>query len=157
MAKTHLFNAQIEWTGNRGTGSSEYRAYDRHYTLSASGKSDLACSADPTFLGDGHKYNPEDLLLSSVSACHMLWYLHLCADAGVVVVSYRDQVSGTLTQVEGGGGSFTEITLNPMVVVQNESMIEKAIALHHKASEKCFIANTLNIPVGHKVNVRSKE
>ena len=49
----------------------------------------IAGSADPAFRGDRTRYNPEDLLVASLAACHMLWYLHLAADAGVVVVAGR--------------------------------------------------------------------
>lgn len=144
--RQHHYTLSVEWTGNKGTGTSGYRAYDRDHTVSIPGKPDLACSSDTAFHGDPAKYNPEDMLVASLSACHMLWYLHLCADAGVIVTAYSDQPSGIMVQTDRGG-HFTEVVLHPKVSVSDASMIEKATALHHDAHECCFIANSVNFPV----------
>ena len=147
MAKTHRFSVKVAWTGNLGTGTSSYTAYARNHTLSAEGKAPLACSSAPVFRGDGTLYNPEDMLLYSVSSCHMLWFLHLCADAGVVVESYHDEPSGPLVLDANGIGQFTEITLHPHVVITQPSLNDQLYALHEKAHQHCFIANTLSCPV----------
>ncbi len=147
--KQHHYKAAITWTGNKGAGTVNYGAYDRAHTISIGNKPDLFASSDIAFRGDPKKHNPEDLLLSSISACHMLWYLHLCADAGIIVVDYIDQATGIMTQDENGGGRFTEVTLNPVVTLSDPSMIEQANALHVKANELCFIANSLNFPIHH--------
>ncbi len=149
MSKNHTYHVSIKWTGNRGEGTAKYDAYDRSYTISATNKIDILGSADAPFLGDITKYNPEDLLLASLSSCHMLWYFHLCADAGVIVVDYTDKPTGILTQNETGSGAFSEVTLNPIVKVKENSMIEKAIELHEKAHKCCFIANSVNFPVSN--------
>jgi organic hydroperoxide reductase OsmC/OhrA len=140
----HHFTARIEWTGNTGTGTSAYAAYERSHVLSVDGKAALACSSAPVFRGDGSLYNPEDMLLYSVAACHMLWFLHCCADAGVVVTGYVDTPEGTLASDADGIGRFTEIILHPQVTLADASRVEELAALHAKAHRHCFIANSLN-------------
>jgi len=144
--KRHPFKVTTTWTGNRGTGTSAYEAYDRSHIVSVENKVDVNCSSDPLFKGDGSKHNPEDFFVSALSTCHMLWYLHLCADAGVIVTNYTDNAVGIL---DLNKGKFTEVTLYPNVVVTEASMIEKALALHHEANKKCFIANSCNFEVKH--------
>lgn len=150
--KNHLYKTSITWTGNTGVGTENYRAYERSHVIAVEGKPDINASSDPAFRGDPGKYNPEELFLASLSSCHMLWYLHLCAEAGVVVVAYSDQATGTMEENENGG-HFTGVTLNPVVVVKEASMIEKASSLHHRANELCFIANSVNFPVQHKSEI----
>lgn len=148
--KQHHYTTTINWTGNKGTGTSCYDEYERSHTLSIANKPDLLCSSDIPFRGDGSKHNPEDMLLASLSSCHMLWYLHLCADAGIIVTDYTDEASATMVQVAGGGGHFTEVVLHPVVTITDSSMIEKANELHDIAHQKCFIANSCNFPVRHE-------
>lgn len=148
MEKEHFYKATIEWTGNRGEGTKAYRAYDRAHNIMVDGKAVIAASSDPAFMGDASRYNPEDLFLSSLSSCHMLWYLHHCSDNGVIVVAYKDEAAGTMTE-GGSSGQFTEVVLHPVVTVADESMIEKANELHHLANKSCFIANSCNFPVKH--------
>ncbi len=150
MNKEHNYRLTVEWTGNKGEGTCDYRSYERSHTISVDNKVNLICSSDTPFLGDNTKHNPEDFLLASISSCHMLWFLHLCADAGIIVVAYTDKATGTMIQTEKGGGHFTEVTLNPLVTVTEKSMITKANELHEIARERCFIANSLNFPVNHK-------
>lgn len=153
----HHYSLTIEWTGNMGQGTSAYRAYERSHTISATDKPDIAASSDPAFRGDKSRYNPEELLVAALSSCHMLSYLHECANAGVVVVDYTDQATGTMVQMPDGGGHFTEVTLHPVVMVAEASMLDKANALHHRASELCFIANSCNFPVHHQPTCRVRE
>lgn len=150
MNKEHLYHLTVKWTGNTGKGTSDYRGYERSHTVVIKNKADIVCSSDPAFHGDRTKHNPEELFLGSISTCHMLWYLHLCADAGVVVIDYTDNAEGTMQEVEQRGGHFTEVILNPIVTVTDKSMIEPAIELHHKANKLCFIANSCNFPILHK-------
>lgn len=149
MGNEHYYKATIQWTGNLGEGTTDYRKYERSHTISIENKPTILGSSDTAFRGDATKHNPEDLLLSSLSVCHMLWYLHLCADAGVVVTDYVDHATGILTETPGAGGKFTEVMLNPIVTVKDESMLTKANALHDKAHQFCFIANSVNFPVLH--------
>jgi len=155
MSKQHHYSTTITWTGNQGSGTSQYLAYNRNHTISAEGKVSILASSDPAFRGDKTKYNPEELLVASIASCHMLWYLHLCADAGVVVVDYTDKASGTMAETETGGGRFVEITLHPQVTVTDKSMIDKAAELHHKANKLCFISNSVNFPIHHKPIIKA--
>lgn len=140
---------QIRWTGNKGTGTSHYTAYTRDHEISSVGRTPIPGSSDPAFRGDPSRYNPEDMLVSSLSSCHMLWYLHLCAEAGILVTDYYDEASGIMVETPDGGGRFKEVILNPVVTVAANSMLKKAEELHQKASKLCFIANSVNFPVKH--------
>ncbi|SIQ27177.1 Organic hydroperoxide reductase OsmC/OhrA [Chryseobacterium sp. RU37D] len=149
MNKHHHYKTTIQWTGNKGSGTSGYRDYERSHTISVENKTTIEGSSDPAFRGDKTKYNPEEMLLSSLSSCHMLWYLHFCAEAGIIVTEYTDHVTGIMQEAENGSGQFIEVTLHPNITVTDHSMIEKAEELHHKANEFCFIANSVNFPVKH--------
>ena len=150
MSKEHTYTLTTKWTGNNGTGTSAYKAYERAHTIEKENKPDILLSSDPAFRGDTTRYNPEELLLASLSSCHMLWYLHLCSEAGIVVVDYTDHATGIMEETADGGGKFVEVALHPVVTVSDASMIKKANALHHKANELCFIANSVNFPVKHE-------
>jgi len=150
MSKTHHYNATIFWTGNRGTGTSGYRDYERSHTVSIEGKADILASSDPSFRGDNTKHNPEELFVASLSSCHMLWYLHLCADAGIVVTAYEDNAEGTMAENADGSGQFVEVILRPRVTFADPSQSEKAQNLHNEAHKMCFIARSCNFPVRHK-------
>jgi organic hydroperoxide reductase OsmC/OhrA len=157
MHSQHQYALTLQWTGNKGKGTSNYRAYDRSHTISVSNKAEILGSSDPAFRGDETKHNPEELLVASLSACHMLWYLHLCAEAGVIVVDYTDQATGTMIETAAGGGHFTEVTLRPTVTITDQAMVSKANELHQKANERCYIANSCNFPVYHQPTCRAKE
>lgn len=152
----HAYELAIRWTGNVGAGTSSYRSYERDYEVAAAGKPVLCASADPHFRGDGGRYNPEELLLAALSGCHLLSYLHLCADAGIVVHSYADRASGTMSATREGGGAFREVVLRPDVTVVGEQAVAEATSLHARAHERCFIANSVNFPVRHEPVVRSR-
>jgi organic hydroperoxide reductase OsmC/OhrA len=153
MTGQHHYKATIQWTGNKGQGTHDYRSYERSHTVLIDGKQDILCSSDPAFRGDRNRHNPEELFLTAIASCHMLWYLHLCAEAGVVVTHYSDIATGTMQETSNGGGHFTEVTLNPTIAVADTSMIDKANELHKKANELCFIANSVNFLVHHNSTV----
>ena len=142
----HKYQTTVEWTGNHGTGTSGYRAYGREHVIWSGNKPEIPGSSDPAFLGDPSRWNPEELLLASVSACHKLWYLHLCADAGIAVLAYVDQAEGTMTD-RASPAKFTEIVLRPQVTIRAGDDAAKAEHLHHVAHEKCYIANSVNFPI----------
>lgn len=149
--KEHHYKIGLEWTGNQGTGTDSYRSYSRNHEIIAEGKaSSILGSSDPSFSGDPTRYNPEELFLSSLSACHMLWYLHLCAKHGVVVTDYADAATGTMQEERSGSGRFTQVTLYPMVTVAEQAMVKMANQLHEQANAMCFIANSCNFKVGHQ-------
>lgn len=154
--KNHRYTSTIEWTGNHGESTKNYRSYERSYTISVDGKADIYGSSDPAFLGNPRLHNPEDLLLASVSSCHLLWYLHFCSVNKILVLEYKDFAEGTMTEEANGSGKFTKIILKPKIVVAEKSMIEKAIELHEKANEYCFIANSLNFTIQHQPEITFK-
>lgn len=145
----HQYALDLTWQGNRGSGTSGYRDYGRDVLLRAEGKPDLLGSADPTFRGDAARWNPEEMLLAALAQCHLLSYLHSAVRHGVVVTAYDDNPLGTMAQ-EGQGGHFTSVVLRPRVTVTEDSMVEPAAAIHHEASENCFIAASVNFPVTHE-------
>ena len=151
MHQEHHYSAKIVWTGNVGKGTADYRAYKRDHEIKSPGKAVIAGSSDPNFRGDAARYNPEELLVSSLSACHMLWYLHLCSDAGIVVESYEDEAEGVMETSADGGGRFLRVTLRPQVWVNGS--VAQAETLHQRAHELCFIANSVNFPVEHEATI----
>ncbi|CAM2154541.1 Organic hydroperoxide reductase OsmC/OhrA [Pararobbsia alpina] len=142
----HTYQVNIEWTGNKGTGTSAYRAYGRDHTIRSGTKPDIAGSSDAAFLGDASRWNPEDLLVASASACHKLWYLHLCADAGIAVLAYEDEAVGTMVD-SPQLGRFTQIVLRPHVTIRAGDNAMLAHELHHAAHARCYIANSVNFPI----------
>ena len=153
--KQHNYQLALRWTGNHGSGTSSYRAYARDHEIEADAKAPIAGSSDPQFRGDARRWSPEELLVASLSACHQLWYLHLCADAGVVVVAYEDQPQGIMNENTGGDGQFVSVVLHPRVTISPESDVAIAERLHHEAHAKCFIARSVNFPVTHQPTIAS--
>ena len=156
MDKQHLYRVRVTWTGNQGSGTASHRAYSRSHAIQASGKPTIEGSSDPSFRGDPARWNPEELLLASVAACHKLWYLGLCAKAGVVVTAYEDDAEGTMAEEPGGAGQFTRIVLNPRVEISPASDRATAEALHGEAHRMCFIARSVNFPIEHRPVVVSQ-
>lgn len=149
MAKEHRYRLEVAWTGNRGTGTSGYTAYGREHEIRASGKPPVPGSSDPAFRGDPACWNPEELLVASLSACHMLWYLHLCADAGVTVTDYVDRAEGIMIEPAGGTAKFERVILKPLIALAPGADRERARALHEEAHRRCFIARSVNFAVEH--------
>jgi organic hydroperoxide reductase OsmC/OhrA len=149
MDRSHRYAVTIEWTGNDGGGTPDYAAYRRDLAIRGEGKPEIAGSSDAAFRGDPTRYNPEDLLVASLSACHLLWYLHLCATHGISVASYVDHAQGTMVVGPDGGGKFTEVVLRPHVRIASGDLA-RATELHGRAHELCFIANSVNFPVRHE-------
>ena len=147
MQHEHHYALTAKWTGNTGEGTKNVRAYERSHTVTIQGKPELFLTTDNPIVGDKSKLNPEDLLVTAISSCHMLSYLYVCAMEGIAITAYTDNATGIMTEDQSGGGSFKEVSLNPVCYVADERMIEKAIGLHHKAHEICFIANSVNFEV----------
>lgn len=145
--RNHTYRVQVTWTGNTGSGTARPSSYSRNHEIAADGKVVIAASSDPAFRGDPSRYNPEELLVAALSDCHMLWYLGLCAGAGIVVTAYEDIATGTMVEHRDGSGEFTEVTLHPHITLQNPDQQEAADALHHEAHAMCFIARSVNFPV----------
>ncbi len=153
MMGNHEYAVGVEWTGNRGSGTSGYREYGRQVLLYGTDKPPLEGSADPTFHGDVDRWNPEELLVAALAQCHLLSYLHSAVRAGVVVTDYVDRATGAMRQ-RGEGGSFVEVVLHPEVTVADASMVDAALTAHAEASRNCFIAASVNFPVRHEPVIR---
>ncbi|WP_309103069.1 OsmC family protein [Microbacterium sp.] len=149
MNREHEYDLALTWTGNDGDGTRTYRGYRRDHTVVAEGRPELLGSSDPAFRGDPGRWSPEQLLVASLSQCHMLWYLHLASTEGIVVVDYQDAPTGTMTEHAAGDGLFREVLLRPRVVIAEG---DKAVAeaLHGRVGEYCFIARSVNFPVRHE-------
>jgi organic hydroperoxide reductase OsmC/OhrA len=142
------YRVSNRWTGNLGRGTAAYTAYSRNYELCAEGKSaPITGSSDPLFRGDAAHYNPEELLVGALSACHMLWVLHLCADAGIVITEYADDAEGEMIELEDGSGHFTRVVLRPRMTITDRSRIADASALHERTHRFCALARSVNFPV----------
>jgi organic hydroperoxide reductase OsmC/OhrA len=154
--REHRYRVTVTWSGNTGTGTATYRGYERRHEIAApdSPKPDIPGSSDPNFRGDAARWNPEELLVASLSACHQLWYLHLCADSGVIVTGYVDRAEAMMTEAADGSGHFTRVVLRPEVTVAPGTDVERAYALHDRAHAMCFIARSMNFPVEHEPETR---
>lgn len=147
MARTHTYRVRLDWTGNQGFGTASAGSCSRAHVIRAPGKPPIAGSSGPAFRGDTTCWNPEELLLASLSACHQLWYLGLCAGAGVVVTAYEDEPEGTMVEEPDGRGRFAAVVLRPRVTLQEFSDTKAAEALHRTTHAKCFIARSVNFAV----------
>lgn len=145
--KQHSYEVQLVWTGNDGAGTKTYKGYRRDHTILCEGKPEILGSSDPNFRGDRTRYSPEELLVASLSSCHMLWYLHLCSVNHLTVVNYRDTALGVMRENADGSGEFVRVTLKPTVTVTAGDDRAKALALHHEAHRLCFIARSMNFEV----------
>lgn len=153
MAQEHSFATRLTWSGAAQGPTRSYTSYSRDYVVEIEGKPALEGSAAPAFRGDPGRYNPEDLLMASLSGCHLLWYLHLCAEAKIEVVAYTDEATGVLTRKDGKM-RFVEVTLRPRVTIASGS-VAQAEALHARANSECFIANSVNFPVHHEAVIET--
>ncbi len=154
MDHRHHYAISVEWTGNRGEGTTGHRAYGREHVIRSAGKvHEIAGTADPAFFGDAERWNPEELLLTALSQCHMLSYLYVAARDGIRVVDYRDEATAVLTADARGGGAMTEATLRPVVTIAGGDP-DAARAAHAQASRLCFIASSVAFPVHHEPTIR---
>jgi organic hydroperoxide reductase OsmC/OhrA len=151
--KEHTYHVTVKWTGNSGTGTSSYQGYERAHEIRVPGKPVVPGTSDPAFRGQPGRYSPEELFVASLSACHQLWYLHLCADAGIVVVAYEDTTEGIMEVNPDGSGQFVRVILHPRVTVTSRSDVEEALTLHRSAHQNCFLASSVNFPVECKAHV----
>lgn len=154
VKKHHHYHITNEWTGNLGQGTTSYKSYSRDHVLEVKGKQHpILAASDPSFLGDPTRYNPEELFVASISACHMLWFLHLCSTNKITVTSYIDYAEGTMEENKDGSGQFSKVTLKPKVIIREAEKMELCPTLHHQANQMCFIANSCNFPIDHKPSI----
>ena len=156
VKRAHRYSVRVRWTGNRGEGTRSYRAYSRDHEILADGKPPILASSDPHFRGDAARWNPEELLVASLSACHQLWYLHLCAVNGVVLTAYEDAAEGSLDERPDGSGEFTRVVLRPRVTIAAGDP-QRALELHDEAARLCYIARSVNFEVAHEPTVERRD
>lgn len=142
--KEHNFNIDLTWTPLKQKFT--YKDYSRQYIVRSIGKPDFVGTAAPEFMGSKYHYNPEEMLIMSLSACHMLSYLAYASNSKVEVLSYHDKAEGILHQ-EDKIFKFKEIILKPSMSISKDTNLERAQSLHDKAHGACFIANSINFPV----------
>lgn len=152
----HTYEVTVTWTGNLGDGTASYRGYGREHAVTADGPPPIEGSADPAFRGDPARWNPEQLLVASLSQCHMLWYLHLAAEAGLVVTAYTDRPRGTMVTGSDGSGRSTRVILRPDVTIRADSDSRLAERLHQRVPQLCFIARSVSFPVDHEPRIRTE-
>lgn len=150
--KDHYYKTIVTWTGNTGKGTLDYKAYERDHIIQVQGKPEIQGTSEVSYYGNQFRYNPEELLVASLSACHMLWFLHLCAINKVVIIAYKDIAFGTMQTTPGGGGKFTEVILKPDISIAGSADAELLDKLHKEANTLCFIASSCNFPVRHQPN-----
>lgn len=153
MKKVHDYTTAVRWTGNTGQGTATYKGYDRTWDIIVPGKEVIHCSNDPLLGGDPAKMNPEDLLLSALSACHMLWYLHLASVAKIRVLAYEDQPIGEGENMPDGSGRFLRATLKPRIEVEAGSDVKRAQNIHNEIHKYCFIARSVNFPISYEAEI----
>ena len=153
---SHSYSLKLDWQGNKGTGTSSYRAFGRDYCISMDGKPDMLGTSDPAFLGDPAKHNPEDMFLASVASCHMLWYLHLASAAGIVVTAYEDNAEAEMIMNKDGSGQFSSVTLKPTVTITDASKAKLAEKIHGDVGAMCFIARSINVPINHEATIQTE-
>src|SRR5712671_3063322 len=154
MSREHQYQVSTKWTGNLGPGTSQYKAYSRNHEISGPKKqAPILGSSDPLFRGDATRYNPEELLVGALSACHMLWVLHLCADVGIAITGYSDEALGFMTENEDGSAQFTGVTLRPVMTITDVARAAEARVLHDRAHAVCALARSVNFPVQHEAVV----
>lgn len=146
----HEFISRVVWTGNKGQGTQNYKTYGRTWNIEVEGKPIVECSNDPVLGGDPTLMNPEDLLLSSLSACHMLWYLHLASQNKITVFGYDDAPTAIGETSPNGAGRFLSAVLKPTIIVQAGVDLVRAAELHHEIHQYCFIARSINFPVSYE-------
>lgn len=145
------YSAKVVW--RLAEGSFQGRRYSRAHKWCFDGGAEVEASASPQIVplpfSNEAAVDPEEALVAAVSSCHMLFFLHFAADAGLEVEMYSDHATGTLGKLASGRTGFSRIVLNPNIqfagiTPPDADLIEE---LHRKAHENCFIANTLNCPV----------
>ena len=152
----HHYQSHLTWDGNRGDGTATYQSYGREWRIEIEGKPALHGTADVAFRGVAEKHNPEDLFLAAISSCHMLSYLALCAKYRVNVVAYEDRATAMMKENSRGGGRFEEVTLRPVVTIASEGQRQRALELHEKAHETCYIASSCSVPIHHEATIEVK-
>jgi organic hydroperoxide reductase OsmC/OhrA len=140
--------AQLRWT--RTSHDFTYESYNRaHEILFKDGAVVLPSSSAPEFRGDPERVDPEEAFVASLSGCHMLMFLAICARKRLTLDAYDDHASGRLEKADGGRLWMARVTLRPLVRFAMGIAVDAELlaALHHHAHVDCFIANSVKTEV----------
>jgi organic hydroperoxide reductase OsmC/OhrA len=140
--------AQLRW--KRTSADFTYQTYNRaHDVLFKDGAIVLPSSSAPEFRGDPERVDPEEAFVASLSGCHMLTFLAICARKRLSLDSYVDEASGTLEKGPDGKLWIGHVTLRPLVRFSEGVVVDAAglAELHHHAHADCFIANSVRTDV----------
>ena len=148
----HKYQLKLNWTGGSEIDAIQN---DRMYEVLIDRKPTIYGSADKPFFGDPEKYNPEDLLLAALSACHMMSFMYVCRKLGIKVYHYEDHATGLLKINQDGTGQFEFAELKPKVKADHmpDGMIFKE--LNSRAAKLCFIKRSINFTVNYKGSFES--
>lgn len=147
----HSYSARIHW--QRGTATFTDNRYSRAHRWSFDGGVEVPASSSPQVvrvpLSDEHAVDPEEALVASLSSCHMLFFLSFAATRGFRVDDYLDDAAGVMGKNQAGRTAMVRVTLRPRVSFSGERLPTRADleALHHRAHEECFIANSVTTTV----------
>ncbi len=145
------YTATVEW--QRGGEDFIGNRYSRKHSLRFDGGAELPGSSSPSVvplpMSDASAVDPEEMFVASLSSCHMLWFLSIASARKFCVDSYVDNASGIMARNADGKTAMTVVTLKPHVVFSGSLLpsIEQIHALHHKAHQECFIANSVKTEV----------
>lgn len=146
MAREHLFEGTLRWTGRHLSDPPSSGSYTRDCVVEIDGKPPIEGSAPASFGGDDARHNPEGLLVASLMQCHFLTFMALAARAGVKVTGYHDRGTGRLA-IRDGRMRMVQATMRPRVELADPAHAARLDELHHRAHEGCFIANSVNFEV----------
>ncbi|MEM1398101.1 MAG: OsmC family protein [Pseudomonadota bacterium] len=134
--------ATVSW--KRSTEGFTYDEYHREHEWRFDDGSHIKATAAPEFLGGESGVDPEEAFVASVSSCHMLSFLAICARKRIIVDHYTDEATGVMTENASGRLWVSRVDLRPVVKFAGDPP-EREVheALHHKAHEICFIANSV--------------
>lgn len=147
MSDTHVFEITLTYPASTAQATPPDANFSRNNIMKSAGKHEVAASSPATFGGDDTRYNPEELMLMSLSECHMLTYLAIAAKKQMKIVRYEDRATGQLGMGEFGvvgKTSMQRVTLHPRVTVAKGTNLDDARAMHVKAHANCFMANSVN-------------
>ncbi|HET9930887.1 MAG TPA: OsmC family protein [Polyangiaceae bacterium] len=137
---------RIEW--QRTGDDFSLASFSRNHEVSFGTGQSLKLSATEEYRGDANRVNPEELLVSALSSCHMMTFLALAARGGLLVDQYSDDAVGYLEKDGGGRLAVTRVILRPRVRFgSSKPAPEELRALHERAHRGCFIANSVKTEV----------
>ncbi len=147
MSDTHTFETTLAWPADAAQKLPPDPAFSRNSVLAAPGKPVIVASSPAVFGGDTARYNPEEMLMLSLSQCHLLTYLAIAAKKRMGILKYEDRVVGTLGMGASGKMQMVDVLLRPRVTVAKGTNLTDAHALHETAHASCFMANSVNFTV----------